>query len=540
MKTARLGDGALAALLGAALFAVAAAPYLLVRQPPLQDYAEHVAAAAMASRAGDYPEYVFNGLLKTNSAFTGFVWLAGRAIGLERAGFVFVLLVLAANAFALTRFVLHFGGRARLQVATLFALPFVHNWFVSMGMLNFSLGVSLSLASLIALDAQRVAPSVPRATLAGGALLATWYAHPVPVLAVGLIVAAQVVSRPTRAELVAEARALLPPHVPVVLAVAASILVHLRDTARLSATGSATSFQTPLWLAYDLWAHWGYGYTVLSLASLPLAGALALFAAGRVRAPIPFFGPCSLLVLAVAYLAAPYQTVGLGYAGSRIIPYLWMAALVRVPERLGGALAAALALASGLYAAGMAVDTVRLSREEDEFAAGTGVVARGTRLDVFIFSPRLTSRNTWSLSTAWGEYVTRSGARTWEMPGDTPSLPFHWRAAPPARLETSAHHRFMDLVRTEQTFCASREASGLGPGDCGRLWRDEWASYYREVDPFIDAILMWDPPQDSRDRVPSSWTPALHSGRLWIFERRASGQQADLDVDPPGGAPSAR
>ncbi len=539
MKKARVDDGALATLLGAALFAAAAAPYLLVRQPPLQDYAEHVAAAAMAMHPGDFPEYAFNGLLKTNSAFVAFTWFAGRAIGVERAGRVFAVLVLAVNAFVLPRFVLRFGGRARMRVATLFALPFVHNWFVSMGMLNFSLGVSLSLVGLVALDVHRAQPSVKAGVAAASVLLATWYAHPLPALAVGLLVAAQVVSRKGPA-MRAELGALVPPTLPSLVAVGASSVVHLRGTVHPAGAGDATTFQTPAWLVYDLWAHWAYGYTILSVTSLVLLVLLAVFAVGTPRAPVPFFGRFAVLVLLVAYALAPYQTVGLGYAGSRVIPYIWMAALVRVPERVGTALGAFLALSSALYAAGMAVDCVRLSREEDAFAAGTGAVGRGARLDVFTFSPRVTSRNTWSLSTAWGEYVTRSGAHTWEMPGDTPSLPFRWREAPPARLETSSHHRFMDAVCTEDAFCAARRAGGAGDAGCGDLWRREWSTYYDEVDPFIDAILMWDPPSDSLDRVPARWAPAVHQGKLWIFRRAGSGKDADLDVDAPRRARTAR
>ena len=72
----------------------------------------------------------------------------------------------------------------------------------------------------------------------------------------------------------------------------------------------------------------------------------------------------------------------------------------------------------------------------------------------------------------------------------------------------------------------------MDAAECGRAWRDAWAAYYRDVDPLVDAILMWDPPPDTLDRVPASWRPAFQRGRLWIFER-GSGKEAKLDVDPP-------
>ncbi len=356
MKEARLGDGALAGLLGAALFGFAAAPLFFVRHPPFQDFAEHVAAAAMAAHPEEFPAYAFNGFFKTNSAFVAFAWLAGKVLGVDRAGCLFALATLATNALVLPRFVLHFGGRARMLVAALFAPLFVHNWFVSMGMLNFSLGVSLSMLLLVALDQHRAAPSMPQAVSVATLSLATWYTHPLPVIAVGLLVAVHVLSRASWAERGATARALIPPLVPVALAVTLSTAVHLHGTVRSVAAGAATSFQTPLWLVYDLWAHWGFGYTPLSVTSLLSMAVLASLAARRVRASVPLFGPWAVLVLVVAYFAAPYQTVGLGYAGSRILPYLWLAALVRVPERLGKGVAGALAVSAGLYLVGMAVD----------------------------------------------------------------------------------------------------------------------------------------------------------------------------------------
>ena len=225
-----LADEALAAALGAGLFATAAVPWLFVRQPPLQDYAEHVAAARVAGHLADFPEDVFNGFFKTNSAFVTFAWLAGKAIGVEAAGRVFAVGVLAVNAFVLPRFVLRFGGRARMRVAALFALPFVHDWFVSMGMLNFSLGASLSLLTLVALDRHAAAPSRARghawAAAAGRGDL---------VRACRAGAGRGVARRPPRrvapesaAERREQARVLLPPLAPSAAAVVASTVVHLR------------------------------------------------------------------------------------------------------------------------------------------------------------------------------------------------------------------------------------------------------------------------------------------------------------------------
>jgi hypothetical protein len=310
-------------------------------------------------------------------------------------------------------------------------------------------------------------------------------------------VVVRIASRRTGAQRKAEAGALLPPFAPAAMAVVVSTVVHLQGATRPAGAGPATSFQTPLWLLYDLWAHWTYGYTILSVTSLVLAGVLAIFAVRAARDDVAFFGPWAMGLLVALYFAAPYQTVGIGYAGSRILPYIWMGALLRVPERVGAGLAVLLGVGSALYAAGMAVDALRLAREEDEVAAGVDAVPRGARLDFLDFSPRVTSRNTWSLSTSWGEYVTRRGAHTWEVPGDTPSLPFRWRDPPPAPLEPWRHRAFMDSGPT----------------------REQWGTYFASTDPYVDALVLWDPPAAALEAVPGSWAIGTHQGRLWVFGR---------------------
>jgi hypothetical protein len=423
----------------------------------------------------------------------------------------------------LPRFVLHFAGRARMRVASLFAPPFVHNWFVSMGMLNFALGVSIAMLLLVALDRQRSAPCTARALTVTALSLIAWFTHPLPLIVVALLAAVHALAQPGASARVAAARALGVPLLPALGALLASTIVHLeRTTTPSPALGAATSFQTPAWLAYDLWAHWAYGYTTLSATSLFTMGTLAIFALRRAGERTPFFGPWGVLALVLAYAVAPYQTVGLGYAGSRVIPFIWLAALLRVPERLHRGLGFALLASAVLYAVGMGVDQVRLAREHDEFAAGVDAVPRGARLDVFVFSPRVTSKNTWSLSTSWGDYVTSRHAHTWEVPGDTPSLPLTWRASPPVRLETSAHHRMMDTMRTKGAFCAVRSSAGLDGSDCEQEWRAEGMRYYGEVDRFVDNLLMWDPPADTLEQVPHTWRVAYQGGRLWIFERARS------------------
>ncbi|HEY8041300.1 MAG TPA: hypothetical protein VIF15_15945 [Polyangiaceae bacterium] len=531
----RASDRELATWLGAALLAGAALPLLLVRQPPYQDLAGHLAAVTVVQNPGDYPEYVFNGFLKTNGALTAFVWLLAKLVGVTQAGRLFVLLVLGANAFVLPRFVLRFAGRARMLVASLLMPPLVHGWYASMGMLDFHLGVACAMALLVALDRQREKPSPGRAAAVALLGVLTWFAHQSPLMIVELLVGLHVVTRPTWSARIEAARALVAPLLPATALAVWSGVAHLHGAEAHAELGGATEFPSVPELVYDLWAHWGYGYTELSVSSLVTMAVLAVLALRRAREPLPFFGPWGALALLLAYLVSPYYTLGLGYAGSRFIPFVWMAALLRVPDRLSRGLTVTLAASAALYLAGMAVDDVRLAREEDELASGAGAVPWGAKLDVFLFSPRITSKNTWSLSTSWGDYVVARHAHTWELWADSPSLALLRRGPPPPRLEPLRHRRFLDAMATRAGFCAGRRAAGLDPARCDDDWRAEWASYWREVDPYVDHLLMWDPPADSLEQVPAVWRPSLQRGRLWIFERDPSRQEPQLHVDAPPG-----
>src|SRR5450432_2217033 len=222
---ARVTDRQLALILGSVLFVVAAWPLTLVDIPPFQDLPNHLAAVAVIRHLDHYPEFVFNGYFKTNSALFTWLLLVGSVVGTKAAARLFALLVLAVGALAYPRFVLSLAGRRRMVISAFFVWPMVHNWFVSMGMLDFALSVPLATILLIMLNEQRQRPTKVRAF--GIALLAlvTWHAHVFPLLVVLLLVALEVVLRPTWRERFDRAKWLALPVIPSALLVAASLRV---------------------------------------------------------------------------------------------------------------------------------------------------------------------------------------------------------------------------------------------------------------------------------------------------------------------------
>ncbi|HEY2509947.1 MAG TPA: hypothetical protein VGI39_03800, partial [Polyangiaceae bacterium] len=292
----------LALRVSALLFALAAWPLLLVDVPPFQDLPNHLATVTVLLHPSQYPEFVFNGFLKTNGALFAWLYFVGRAVGLPLASRLFTALVLAVGALVLPRFVLEMtGSRARMKSAMLFAWPFVHNWFVSMGMLDFALGVPLSLLALLLLERQRREWSWGRAAAIAGVAVATWYAHVFALLVVHLLVGIHALvqafagrGQPWKARL-SEVRLLVPLFPGTVLALA-SLYGHFTEPGGAMQGFVKLSMSLPPWeLLYNAWSEWQWGFTSLSITSLVATVGLAYFAWKNRRECPPFFGGCAFL-----------------------------------------------------------------------------------------------------------------------------------------------------------------------------------------------------------------------------------------------------
>ncbi|MCL2450197.1 MAG: hypothetical protein FWD17_14715, partial [Polyangiaceae bacterium] len=357
----RATDRQLALILGLVLFVLAAWPLALVDLPPLQDLPNHLAAVSIIEHPARYPQFVFNGFLKTNSAFFTWVLLTGRLVGLRTAARLFVLIVLALGALAIPRFVLAFSGRRRMIVASFFGWPIVHNWFVSMGMLDFALSVPLATFLLVLLDATRIRPTLTRAFGIAALALFTWHAHVFPLLVVGVLVAIHTAVGPTWRERRSRACWLALPFAPAGLLVAQSLWAQLTEPA-----GAMTGFVggdrlLPPWeLFYNMWAEWFWAFTWLEIATLVPCVAMGLWAIARFRDRVPFFGPIAFGVLAAAYFFTPYTATNWFHVNSRFLPFLWLAALARLPERLPRKVLFALGACALTYSVGLGVDYVRL------------------------------------------------------------------------------------------------------------------------------------------------------------------------------------
>jgi hypothetical protein len=513
-------DRRLVLAIAGALFVTCAWPVFLLPIPPYQDLPGHLATVSILAHLDRYPEYVSNGWLKSNSAVLAWTYFVGKAIGLKLAARVFVLGTLAATALALPRVMMRFAGRPATLVAAPFAWPMVHNWFVSMGMLNFALGFALSLELVLLLDRQRDAPTRARAVGIAALGLAIWYASSIPLCIVALLVTIEIAVQPGLKARLRCAGRIVPPLLLTVGLVVAAVVRHAGGTmtGRLGEVGEI-SYRTASWVAYDAWAHWFYAFTELEAPTLLLAVVLAVIAVVRARARIPFFSSWALAALLALYLSLPSMMPGFGYVADRVLPFLWVAALTRVPARLPRLVWGACAAASAVACAGLAVDLFRLARDQDDYAAGVDAVPTGSRLLALTFATRVTSRNTWSLRHASGIYVMERLTTAQDVWADSPTMPLSFREPPtffqdPVRLE-----RFVKNFADRRSYCDARIARGQTPAACASEWREAWDGFWAGALARFDHVVLFGATDDALSTVPSGWRPCVRRGLLIVLER---------------------
>jgi len=516
-----LSDAKVAAAVSLGLIVLGGWPLALTVVPPYQDLPNHLAAVTVMRNLAEYPEFVFNGFWKTNSAL--FAWLSwcGSFTSLETAARVFAFFTLVLNAIIFPRVVLELSGsRERTLVSGLVAWPMVHNWFVSTGMLDFALAVPLSLALLIAVHRQIAAPS-PYRVLAIAVLGAiTWYAHVFPVLVVFMLIALEAIVRaPVRRALGGVALPLL----PTAVFVASSLLGQVHDSD--GAMSGYVNFHKvlPVWeLAYNAWAEWMWGHSKFTVTSL--VPVIVLFVVGlrRRQESVPFFSPLAMIGLTVAYCFCPYIATNWFHVNSRFLPYLWTGLLVRVPPSLPRALVRVLGVAAVAYSIGMGADFIRLEREREEFTAGIDSVPRRASLLPLLFQHSASSDNTRSLLHYWGYYVAAKHTAAPLLFAHSRSFPVMYSAPPPARFNHLGLEGFARDMRTVRDYCHTLLVNTVITNSCETAYRDAWKSFWAEATPRYDYVLAWDITADARAQVPAEYRPIFEKKRLLILARTAT------------------
>jgi hypothetical protein len=509
-------DGRLRLACVAAVVVLSAWPLFIVDLPPYQDVPNHLATVHVMTHPDLYPEFVSNGWFKTNTALSAWLYGPGRWLGPTWGMRIFLLGLLAATAIGYQRLVRELSGRGADVTASLFLVPMVHNWFVSMGMLNFALAQALALFLLASLGRQLRAPT------GGGAIaiallgVATWWAHVVPLLLVILLVGIELLLTARRSWVEARRFAVfgVAPLVPVTL------LLLARQAA--VSTGAMRPTPTPWNLLYDLWAKYFYAFTILSVTSLVPCLVLAFVALRAFKKPVPLFSPIALGALAALYIFLPESYAAFFYLNTRIVPFIWVALLVRVPERLSRPVTAVLVLASVLYSASLGIDFVRLTHDQEAFCAGIGAVPARARLFPVILERKGTAVNTFPLLQSWGRYVVAKDTAAPLLFAEQPTFALRYQQAPPDPLAAVAIEQFEGSHASLPKFCAELRENGTRAGDCRAQFRQQWTDFFDVVRPRFDHLLVWGASSDVRDVIPSDYRVIFERGPLLIYARSAA------------------
>ena len=513
-------DRTLLALLTLVLFVAGSWGVWGVDVPPYQDIPDHLATITVLLHPSDYPEFVSNGLLKTNSIFIIFGYVLGPLVGVKSVAKAFALLTLFLTSATVPRFLYAFTDRKRMLLGCLFVAPMVHNWWLSMGMVNFALAWPIALWILIHQKRQLEAPSVLRGFGIAVLALVLWLTHSIALLLVGLLVLIEATSAPSWPARIKRLSLLAAPLAVAAPLIALAVFRHATQVGSpQSGTVAATLYDTTLSAVYDLWAHFTYGLTERSAASIAPAVILGGIAIKRWREPLPFFGPRAFLALAMIYFILPYDMPGFGYACQRALPFLWTAALLRVPADLPKAFQLIAFAGSFLWSIGMGVDLRNASREQHVFWSGIEAVPKYAKLLTLNMAPRLYTRNTWSLRHASGLYTVEKLTTAQDVWADSPSMPlFRVRAPEPIQDSVKLRH-FLNAAVTSSSWCHALADRGAFTTTCTELWRGEWAELWKQAEPRFTHVVLWGASDEVIALVPSRYQLTFENAALRVYAR---------------------
>lgn len=517
---AGLSDARLTLLVAPLLFVLAAWPLLLVELPPFQDLPHHVATSHIIAHPDLYPQYLFNGFLKSNSLLTLWLYVTGSH-GLFGAARGLTAIVLAMNALALPAFVLHFAGRRSLLVAMLFVWPLVHGFFVSMGMLNFVFAFALSLILLTVIDQQRQRPTLMRGLVIAGMSGVLWYAHPFPLAVVVVLVALHVASRSTWQARIRASLELLLPLAATGLLSLVTAQQHLVKVKRSSAVASAAySYLDPLEIVSHLWRDVSGALTLWGSMTIVPALLLPYFVwkQRRKQAARPFLSMPAMAVLAAAYVSLPFMMSNWSYLHCRLVPFLWAGLALRLPPTLPRPIAVVLVACALSFSTVMGIDYVRLDHDRAAFTAGMDAVPARATLLPLMFKKSKTSYFTASLTHAWGYYTVEKNTSAPLVYAMERSYPIIYRDFPPGALIQPALDQFAETYATPALVC---KILGQFPIDsaCATVWRELWNAFWQQAEPRFSHLLTWAIPPAARPMIPERYHRIFEAGELEIYVR---------------------
>jgi hypothetical protein len=514
------------AKVGLPLWLLAAWPTLLVKRLPHQDLPGHIAAAYVTDHLAAYPEYVATHGLRTNAALLSWLHATAHWLGYLEGARVFLVAVLAVTAFGYAFLLGVLAGPRKLWPASVFAIPLVHHWFVSMGMLNFSLSFGLGLWILGLLALQRDRWRHPRAAVIAVLCALAWFAHSFPLLVLVAIALADLAHARLR-----DGSATRPALRALVSLVPAALLVALDFVLAPAIAGAGARFAgltKTQWFGLPQLLWTGFGHFVLGssywgLASLVPALILLVVVGLRGRGRRPrLLSTTALVLLTAGYGLLPtFMFPEWGYFNTRFLPFLWLGLLVRVPETLSRKLVTVVACAGIAGSAGNGIGLLRMDADLAEFCSGIPHVEKGARLLPLLFSVSSSGDNIEPELQAWGYYTIERQTSADLLWASRSVDAVQYRILPPPRFHHDVIQNMPRAMFSAAFWCETlARSTGTVREDCGRAWADAWHDYLASAEKRYQYVLVWDPLDPVLALIEQHF-PAVHrQGRLVIGRRK--------------------
>ena len=303
------------------LLTFASLPVLWTEIPPLLDYPNHLARLYLLSdgRAAEQLRqyYAIDWQVVPNLAMDLLVPPLARLMPLSAAMKLFIILsfALIASGTALV----HRACRDRWSIWPLFVFLFLYNQIFLLGFLNYLFGLGLALIAFSLWIALASRAGALRLVIASGFALAIFFAHLMACALYGVMImsyelGAVLQERPWRLarlplRLAHSAIAFLPPLALLIAKAQEPLADHLQ----------IPRFDEKLYWIGAVFDVYAPTFTAVSLAILGLATCLGV-AARRLAIPIPLAIP--LVVISLAFIAAPHAVIGASGGVAQRLPVL--------------------------------------------------------------------------------------------------------------------------------------------------------------------------------------------------------------------------
>lgn len=361
--------------------------------------------------------------------------------------------------------------------------------------------------------------------------LLCWYAHSFPLLIALMLITIEATRLRATAALPSLRGASMPrllwryalhvglPLLPAALLSLVSIATHLTEPKGAMTGFVETRKFLPAWeLAYHLWAEWCSGFTWRTLTSFAVVAG-GVWGLCRLREQVPFFSRRALVVLAVLFLVSPYRATEWFHLNSRFIPYVWLALLVRVPDRLPARVSAVLMLAAAMYSVGLGVEYRLLDRDRRAFVAALDAVPEHAKLLPLVFDRKGSSEHTQSLLHAWGYYVVEKSTSAPLLFAHSRGFPVMYSEPPPTRFNHLVLEPFAAQMRDVNAYCSRARGAVVYRDDCVQEYREAFTEFWDDSRDRYDTVLLWEPSDAVLASLPAYYEKRFQQGGAYVFAR---------------------